>query len=83
VTACATEVVYRERPVPVDVVRYRSPPVDRSLLRACPPVPLASAETNGDLLAAAIEANTRLEQCSADKAELRKLLENADDENKP
>lgn len=71
---CATEVVYRERPVTVRVIEYRSPPVDSALLADCPPVPTDGIETNGDLLDVAIEANTRLAQCSADKAALRDLL---------
>ena len=74
VTGCAPEIVYRERPVPVEVVEYRTPPVDSALLRKCPPVPMGDVETNGDLLAVAIEANKRLAECDADKAGLRELL---------
>lgn len=76
-TGCGTEIVYRERPVPVEVVEYRPTPVDRALLRDCPPVPMSGVETNGDLLAAALEANKRLRQCSVEKAQLRGLLNGA------
>lgn len=76
VSACGgTEIVYRDRPVPVEVVRYRSTPVDRSLFRECEPVPLDEVETNGEMLEAAIEANKRLEQCGAEKAKIAELLQ--------
>lgn len=61
--------------MPVEVVRYRSTPVDRSLFRECEPVPLDEVETNGEMLEAAIEANKRLEQCGAEKAKIAELLQ--------
>ena len=75
-TACSSEPVieYRDRPVPVEVVKFRLPPVDAALLRPCPPVE-RRITTNGELLDAFLEANTRLTQCSADKDELRGLLD--------
>lgn len=75
-SACSSEPVieYRERPVPVEVVKWRTAPVDARLLVDCPPVSLSEVGTNGELLDAAIEANKRLAQCDADKEELRGLL---------
>lgn len=59
--------------MPVPVVEYKSPPVDASLLANCETVP-ADFATNGELLAAFVEANKRLAQCDAEKAEIRRLL---------
>lgn len=72
------QIEYRERPVIVDRVEYRSPPVDQSLLQGCEAVQRAIS-TNGDLLDAYIEANTRLRQCGANTDELRELLNGGQD----
>lgn len=67
---------YREKPVPVEVVKFRSPPIDEALLRPCNTV-TNKVTTNGELLDAYIEANMRLIQCNADKTELRNVLKGA------
>lgn len=67
------EIVYRERPVVIETVEFLPVPIDRSLLQDYEKVPF-TFETNDDLLAGFNEANARIGKCSADKAELRRLL---------